>query len=249
MNSDYPRDGYCVVRNCFAASELASLLDVAECYHRHWLTHNAQRYAERAVNSAGLTKPDYLDDSQRQLLFKLIASSKLFSIARSIVGDDVLFMNTQLFFDPANLQQKNYWHRDAQYHLSVDEQKRTLSETQVIHCRIPLRDERGIEVVPGTHRRWDTQDELDVRLEQNGRRHSEDLNGAKTITLSAGDLLVFSANMIHRGLYGGNRLSLDILYCKPSEETLRFIDPEVLPGDEVTSLYDYPGVFKRLAPF
>jgi len=41
--------------------------------------------------------------------------------------------------------------------------------------------------------------------------------------------LVFSANMIHRGLYGMDRLALDILFCDPVPELVEFIDDSCLP--------------------
>ncbi|MEP1448201.1 MAG: hypothetical protein ABJK37_19010 [Paraglaciecola sp.] len=47
-------------------------------------------------------------------------------------------MGSQLFFDPFKPQQANYWHRDPQYHLSVEEQKSALTGPDILHVRIPL---------------------------------------------------------------------------------------------------------------
>lgn len=95
-------------------------------------------------------------------------------------------MNTQLFFNPVNPAQKNYWHRDPQYHLSIDEQKSALEGVNVVHYRIPLFGEPGIELVPASHKCWDTDEELDVRLARNNRRNSDDLSSGLTIELAAG---------------------------------------------------------------
>jgi len=65
----------------------------------------------------------------------------------------ISIMNTQLFFNPVNDGQKNYWHRDSQYHLSIEEQKEALVGPDVVHFRIPLTNEPGIELVPCTHQR------------------------------------------------------------------------------------------------
>jgi len=73
-------------------------------------------------------------------------------------------------------------------------------------------EENGLEWVPGSHQRWDTEEELNVRLELCGHRHQECLDSGLEIPLGAGDLLVFSANLIHRGLYGKHRMALDILF-------------------------------------
>lgn len=139
------------------------------------------------------------------------------------------FMNTQLFFNPHNAAQPNYWHRDPQYHLSLPQQKAALSGPEVLHFRVPVRDEPGIELIPGTHRRWDCEDELAVRLEQEGRRNCEALESGEVLPLQAGDLLVFSANMLHRGIYGENRLALDILFCEPDPALMQHVEAGCLP--------------------
>ena len=73
-------------------------------------------------------------------------------------------------------------------------------------------------------------EELDVRLGRNGRQHHEDLPAGLRVIPTPGDMLVFSANIIHRGIYGLDRLSLDILFCDPVPELLKFVDDNCLPG-------------------
>ncbi|MDZ7871219.1 MAG: hypothetical protein U5L02_18795 [Rheinheimera sp.] len=131
---------------------------------------NAQFYAEKAVNSAYLTAKKYLNSAGRESLFKFIGSAKFMDVVVSIMGGRPTFMNTQLFFDPVNEGQKNYWHRDPQYHMSIDEQKQALLDQTLSTFEFLLSDEPGIELIPGTHRRWDNDDELDVALEGNGRK-------------------------------------------------------------------------------
>ena len=60
------------------------------------------------------------------------------------------FMNTQLFFNPVNPQQKDFWHRDCQYDYDLEDQMKVILETQVLHLRVPLFDELGMEIIPGT---------------------------------------------------------------------------------------------------
>lgn len=64
--------------------------------------------------------------------------------------------------------------------------------------------ETGIELIPGTHARWDTELERNVRLECQGHRQHEDLPGARLLSLQPGDVLIFSANMLHRGNWQRN---------------------------------------------
>lgn len=246
MYKDYCNNGFVVIKDLFDPSELQNLNLILNNFHTSWKDSNSAFYMDRAVNSAYLTGKEHLDDEQRTKLFKLIGSEKIMNIVHSLFPDRPCFMNTQLFFDPVNKEQNNYWHRDPQYHLSVEEQKLALSGPEVIHFRIPLKDERGIELIPGTHKRWDTDEELNIRLETESRKNNECLESGLAIPLNAGDLLVFSANMIHRGLYGNDRLSLDILFCDPEPDFAKFVEDECLPSHELLNKIDDASAFRNI---
>jgi len=243
MMSEYDENGYVVIKKFFNEEELKGLRIVLQDFHASWKQKNPRFYAEKAINSAYLTGPEHLDESKRQELFEFIGSFKLMHVVSSIMKKRPTFMNTQLFFNPVNVKQKNYWHRDPQYHLSLEEQKEALSGAEVIHFRIPVVDEPGIELIPGTHKRWDSGVELDVRLENSGRRSYEALSTGKVISLEAGDLVVFSANMIHRGLYGMNRMALDILFCDPEPYLVEFANADCLPNEDVMASLENADAF------
>jgi ectoine hydroxylase-related dioxygenase (phytanoyl-CoA dioxygenase family) len=177
------------------------------------------------------------------ILFNFISSKKVMHIVESVIPTTPAFMNTQLFFNPVNPQQKDFWHRDCQYDHDVEGQKKAIQETQVLHIRVPLFDELGMELVPGTHQRWDNAEEFNVRQEEQGRVSSENLSTGKKIKLAAGDLLVFSADMIHRGLYGLDRLALDILVFDPSADFIDYVDDDCLPDDSMLDKIDDPRLF------
>lgn len=244
MTREYEESGYLLVKQYFSASELRELRVILLDYHESWKNKNADFYTDKAVNSAYLTSPEHLDECQRRHLFKFIGSTKLMNVVASIMKRRPTFMNTQLFFNPVNKGQKNYWHRDPQYHLTIEEQKEALLGPDVIHFRIPLLDEPGVGLVPGTHKRWDTREELEVRLENNGRKNDEALSTGVDIGLEMGDLLVFSANMIHRGLYGMDRLSFDILFCDPEPGLATFARDDCLPSEDVINSLEYPDAFR-----
>lgn len=245
MIQDYEQNGYIVLKGLFNEGELYKLREVVTQFHHSWKLENAQLYAEKAINSAYLTGKNHLKTAERESLFKFIGSAKLMEVVTSIIGDRPAFLNTQLFFDPMNKGQRNYWHRDPQYHMTIDEQKQALLGPKVVHFRIPLVDEPGVELIPGTHRRWDSDDELDVRLELNGRKNHEDLGTGVIVKLDAGDLLVFSANLIHRGVYGMNRLSLDILFCDPAPELMNFVDDDCLPDSDMLERIEDANAFRN----
>ncbi len=243
MAANYNTDGYTVIKEFLTPGEIKPIKDILQEFHDLWINDNSEFYSSKALNSAYLTGKKYLSDNKRQMLFNLIASSKLAAIYTSLFSIQPMFMNTQLFFNPVNLQQANYWHRDPQYHLSAVQQQEALKGPAVVHFRIPLADEPGLEVVPGTHKRWDTEEELDIRLGDGGKKNHRDLSTGVKVNLDAGDLLVFSANMIHRGLYGMDRFAFDVLLCEPIAELAKFVERDCLPTPEMMNEMDSPSVF------
>ena len=230
--SQFAKNGFVKLDNLFTPSVLSSVKRVVEVFHTAWCSDNYEFYTTRAINSSGLTSGQYLTEEQRLILFKLISDSQLVKAVEQVIQKP-LFMGSQLFFDPFNPQQANYWHRDPQYHLSVEEQKAALTGPEVLHVRIPLTADPGVELIPGSHKNWDTDEELQIRLEQNEHKHSEGLSNGVGIPLVVGDVLLFSANMIHRGIYGNNRLALDILYCERATQLTEFIQLKHQPSAEM----------------
>ncbi len=125
MNQAYLENGYVVLRNFFAADEIDRLKHVLLDFHHSWQRDNGKFYAGTAVNSAYFTSKEYLVESQRIALFNFIGTNKLMKVVKSVFQSEPCFMNTQ-FFNPVNPALKNYWHRDPQYHLSIDEHKSAL---------------------------------------------------------------------------------------------------------------------------
>lgn len=241
MKSHYEKHGYILAKQFFNKAELRTLLPVSEKFHGAWQQENAEFYKTRAVNSAYLTSAQYLSSSERQTLFNFIGSNKLVALASELIPDGPAFMNTQLFFNPVQPEQKNYWHRDIQYTNSpIAEQQQALHDINVIHFRVALQSEYGIELVPGSHENWDTPEEHEIRMERKGHKNHEPLQTGHAIPLEPGDLLVFSANMIHRGLYGKNRMALDILFCDADPDLLQFANPDCMPSNPQLSEIENP---------
>jgi len=237
IQQQFAKNGYLKLDGFFEDPALSLVKQVVEKFHHDWCIDNNDFYISKAINSSGLTSGLYLTEQQRLTLFKLISDSHLLEVVNQIVPQP-LFMGTQLFFDPFKPRQANYWHRDPQYHLSVAEQKLALTGPEVLHLRIPLTADPGVEVIPGSHKNWDTNEESQIRLELNGHKNSENLSNGVRIPLQVGDVLLFSANMIHRGLYGNNRLALDILYCERNPQLTEFIQLKHQPSAEMLSDLD-----------
>lgn len=246
-NSDwselYNEQGYFVIRKLFSNSEITALREVVLKFHESWKKDNKVFYEEEAFNSSLITGSQYLEIDDRVKLFNFISSKKMMDAVESVVDSNPAFMNTQLFFNPVNPQQKDFWHRDCQYDHDIEIQKQVIHETQVVHLRVPLFDEFGMELVPGTHKRWDTEEEHNVRQEEKGKRSSDNLSTGKKIPLAAGDLLVFSADMIHRGIYGLDRLALDILVFDSAADFADYVDDDCLPCSEILEKIKDPRLF------
>ena len=231
----YEEHGYSIFKGFFNDEEIYLLNKHVNRIYRQWLSENeADIFNNKLVNMHSLTSPEYFQGAsyQRVAFFKLIGSVKLTKALKSMFGSDIHFHNTQLFFNPSNVERLPYWHRDMQYSpiedaVQSNEQSKMLS----LHVRIPLVEEQGIEVVTGTHRRWDTELERNVRFELNGHKNSDSLPNSELIDLVPGDILIFDAQMIHRGNYELNsaRKAFDLCVGKYHPLASDFLDARVLP--------------------
>lgn len=229
INNEYSEHGYFVIRDYFNGAEISALREVILKFHQLWKQDNFDFYQEEAFNSSLITGSQYLAPDDRVKLFNFISSQKIMALVDKVIANKANFMNTQLFFNPVNPVNKGFWHRDCQYDHDLEAQKIIMHETQVVHFRVPLFDELGMELVPGSHKRWDNEEEFNVRQEEKGRVSSDSLSRGKKIHLAAGDLLVFSADMIHRGLYGKDRLAFDILVFDSAADYIDYVDDDCLP--------------------
>ena len=244
LNPEYEKHGYFVLKSFFSSDELIEVHQALKQFHDAWQVDNPDALANGVINSAWITGKKYLDAYHRLVLLKLVANQRLIDVLATLIPDKPAFMNTQLFFNPANPEQHNYWHRDIQYMpMSIAEQQAAINKVNVFHFRIPMLPEHGIELVPGSHARWDTNEELDVRLEQNGRHCYDNLVNAVAVPMQTGDLVVFSANMIHRGLYGLDRFAFDIIYCDSDPNLLEFVERDCLPDTHELSELETTEVF------
>lgn len=233
----YEKHGYVVFRGFFSDEEISRLDEhVDRIYHSWRLNNEVTIFENKLVNMHSLTSPEYFPEAtdRRKEFFELIASPKLTETLEAMFGPDIHFHNTQLFFNPSNDQRLPYWHRDMQYSpLDDSVQCEAQSKMLSLHIRIPLIKETGVEVVAGSHKRWDTEQERKIRFELDGHQNSETLPNSCLISLERGDILIFNAQMIHRGNYKLNpeRKGFDLCVGKYHPLASDFLDPRVLPTD------------------
>lgn len=249
-NSKFECEGYVVARSLLSPEEIEQLFTIVNRIYHQWLEENRSAFIEEhLVNMHSLTCPNYFQghEAERLLLFKLMASEQLVSLLGQMFGDGLYFHNTQLFFNPFENRRIPYWHRDLQYS-AIDDAALAAEQPNLLalHVRIPLVPEHGLELIPGTHKRWDTDLERDVRLELNGHHNGEALPDAVLIGLERGDVLIFHAQMIHRGNYllNDSRKALDLCVGKPHPFTLPFLDKNTLPTEAELNCIDHSGWYR-----
>lgn len=243
LKRQYDESGFIILRDFFSTKELLLLSELVDGVHQQWLSINREAYErEGLINMHSLTQTHYFqaDPEARSMLFKAIAPTKLVELLDEVFECEIHFHNTQLFFNPFNPVQTPYWHRDLQFSpIPEEQQKAAQAELLSLHVRIPLVKEVGLELIPGSHKRWDTDLERDVRLELADHKNSETLPGAELLDLEPGDIVVFNAQMIHRGHYSDNdvRKALDLCVGKDHPLLQGTLDPSNLPSqDELDSL-------------
>ena len=227
----YQQQGFLHLPGFYRPHELADLNTVLLKHHQAWLIQHQAAYQNGLINSHSLSADPALSEEDKTVLFQTIAAPALLAQLASIFPQAPRFLNTQLFFDPYHSNQRNYWHRDVQYTgLNEAAQRNVILQQNVVHCRIAMRPELGIELIAGSHQRWDSDQEYAVRMGKPPYRPHDDLPHTTHVPLQTGDVLLFSANMLHRGLYGQNRLAFDIIYCDDHPDLLAHRSDHTLPN-------------------
>jgi hypothetical protein len=85
-----------------------------------------------------------------------------------------------------------------------------------VHVRVALEEDDCLEIVPGSHLRPSTREEL--LIQKGADRASPAMPNALRIVLGAGDLCVFEAATIHRAVYRCEpiRRTIDAVYGRPA---------------------------------
>ena len=227
----YQQQGFLHLPGFYRPHELADLNTVLLKHHQAWLIQHQAAYQNGLINSHSLSADPALSEEDKTVLFQTIAAPALLAQLASIFPQAPRFLNTQLFFDPYHSDQRNYWHRDVQYTgLNEAAQRNVILQQNVVHCRIAMRPELGIELIAGSHQRWDSAQEYAVRMGKPPYRPHDDLPHTTHVPLQTGDVLLFSANMLHRGVYGQNRLAFDTIYCDDHLDLLAHRSDHTLPN-------------------
>ena len=214
LDTRFTEDGYVIVRGAYS-DQLRELRRICEGALARFVTTGTEdnqpsgrNYSARARMLIHLNHPDYHREQPADLatLLNAVAGEEAIAIATAILAEPPLFMQCNLYVEPPRESWVGGWHRDCQYDkfdLRPDEdtERIILSEAvpaREVHMHICLCDSAATEIVPGSHNRWDTPEEYEVRVND---YWSDAMPGREPIRLQAGDLAFFHVNSIHRGLY------------------------------------------------
>jgi hypothetical protein len=227
--TDWRTQGYVVSRGLIDPSRAAELRVICDGVLDQWRKRDPQVFrpgGDDATVMRHLNHPGFFAGGAYGLeeLFRLAALPKLLDLARAILGEEPMFRCTSYFMNPLETSMDGDWHRDSQYMTPDVPSERAMlldggDTGSGIQLQLALVPSDDVEVVPGSHLRYDTAEEFAIRRADEGRHNrSNHMPGAVRIALSAGDAAAINSLGIHRGRYHANRLRRTVMltYTKSS---------------------------------
>ena len=222
LEGDWAKDGYLVARQLFTAERVERLRAVAEGCHSQWRNASAEsgepgelaggEECMRHLNHPGYFAPGTPGFAE---LMEAIADPRCLELVEThCLGAPALFRSTSLFVNPRTASREGPWHRDSQFLIPSEDLERGFLEQQSanglinamgLQMQIALLPSDDIELVKGSHARWDTPDEYAVRHADGGAHATDPMPGAVRISLQPGDAVLFNFNGFHRGRYHVDR--------------------------------------------
>lgn len=199
---------------------LRRFLDDAERADLRRIGDEALEATRAASQETGHSTPriSLLSHGGMDIVTAFLGSSRvcalLSGLARAGEVDVPRLRDAHYYHEPTRRDWDGDWHRDSQLGRSDPEAERAVVETTTwVHFRVALESDDRLEIVPGSHARWDTPDEH--RIRRGARRNDPDMPDAVRIVLEAGDACVFHAWSVHRATYRQTpvRRTIDAIYA------------------------------------
>lgn len=224
--------GFFVVRDFLDAegrAELRRACDVALVHTRALSRETGHSTPRISLLTDGVTC--FQDDPRAlELIAAFVGSPRvcelLSGLSRPGEEDTPRLKDAHYYHEQTRRDWDGDWHRDSQFGQADPEVERAIvATTTAVHFRAALEDDDRLEIVPGSHARWDTPDEL--RIRRGAERTTPEMPNAARIALRAGDACVFHAWSIHRATYlrAPPRRTLDALYTFARPTVRRWTPP------------------------
>lgn len=232
LRQQWNNDGYVLFKSLLSEAEVGALLTIAERVRRQWIAASAENGTPgdpEGHNMRHVNHPGYFRDNPDEFvtLMNLIADERILGIGRDLFGTEPVFRATTLWFEPNTAQEDGSWHRDIQFmHPDEDEQRRMVGKRSVsdgMQLQIALLETADNEYVPGSHLRWDMNEEYHIRLaDAHAHSRSNKMPGAVRIHQQPGDALAFEALGLHRGRYHADKRRRTLMLTYTSEREQNF---------------------------
>jgi ectoine hydroxylase-related dioxygenase (phytanoyl-CoA dioxygenase family) len=144
------------------------------------------------------------------------SSARVCALLHALSADVLQLKDAHYYHEQTKRDWDGDWHRDSQFaRTDPDLERELVSSSCSLHVRVALEDDDRLEVVPGSHARWDSEEEHCIR--RGSDRASDQMPNALRVVLKAGDACLFHAWSIHRATYrrAPLRRTLDLLYASP----------------------------------
>lgn len=224
-------EGYAFVPQLISAERAARLREISDDILAQWRANDPQTGQPGdkpdATVMRHLNHPAYFQSHAEGLneILEMAADPRALDVVETILGERPMFRCTSLFFNPSGVELEGNWHRDSQFMTPDDpaEQKMVADAGDGgsgMQFQIALLPSEDIELVPGSHLRWDTPEEYAIRKAERGQNNrSNNMPGAVRVRQQAGDAILFNPMGLHRGRYRASipRRTLMLTYTKTSE--------------------------------
>jgi ectoine hydroxylase-related dioxygenase (phytanoyl-CoA dioxygenase family) len=241
ISKQFNKSGYIVIPKLLDMDRVSELRIICDRILCHWIQRSPdpKRKANKK-NLGGLTELHYFTEypEQLNLLLNTISEERVLSVLECICDAQLLFHDAQYFFNPAICSWVGDWHRDGQF-IAPDEttEKSRIFNSSSIRVHIPFLPDASLDFVAGSHARWDTPAELEIRKGLSDKpMNSNEMPFTTRIYLEPGDAVFFSSWGIHRGSYLADkpRGTLAMLYSSSvswyTPPPTCFLESNVLDG-------------------
>jgi hypothetical protein len=207
---DFHDEGVVVFRDVLLPEQGHLLTAAAEPVMAAWMEHDPQ--IGRAPNPkqygyiAGFLEQSTLLESEglRTSLEAYLHDPDVVRVIQEILGPDAYLKEVTFRFNPSGQNRNGNWHRDTQSIVGTDKDEQAMIEKYAqsppyVVAEYTLTISTETDLCPGSHLRWDDEDEYDIRIADHGRRAEKyvPLTAVRPY-LSSGDVMIYHPFIIHR---------------------------------------------------
>lgn len=220
IERQFSRQGYVIIPKLFEPERIVRLKIICDGVLHQWAKQSLNyKLKPNKKSLGGLTDfhrhGEHID--RLEYLLDTISDPKILFILRCVCKIQLIFNGTVYFFNPTESSWQGDWHRDGQINAPDDDVERhRIFNSAFIRVHIALLSDCFLEIVPGSHARWDSPKELEIRKGANKLADLAEMPSAR-ICLNPGDAVFFDGYSIHRGNYLADkpRRTLALLYGSP----------------------------------